>query len=62
MAALRHLSDSSLREALARDRGPFEYLLSDDELAATMSRRDFALAYIDELIAKHGEDAVLAFP
>ena len=33
-----------------------------DELEAMFSRRDIALAYIDELIAEHGEDKVMVFP
>ena len=41
---------------------PFDYLATKREVAALMSRRDKLIEYIDELIAEHGEDKVLAFP
>ncbi len=37
-------------------------LLDDRELSAIIARRDNMLRYIDQLIAVHGEEAVLAFP
>jgi hypothetical protein len=37
-------------------------LLDEKELAAILVRRDNMLRYIDQLIAEHGEDVVLAFP
>ena len=37
-------------------------LLDERELAAILVRRDNMLRYIDQLIAEHGEAAVLAFP
>lgn len=37
-------------------------LLHERELAAILERRDNMLRYIDQLIAEHGEAAVLAFP
>ncbi len=37
-------------------------LLSDEEIAAILSRRDHMLQWIDQLIERYGEDAVLAFP
>jgi hypothetical protein len=37
-------------------------LLNPAEIRAIIYRRDNMLIYIDRLIAKHGEDAVLAFP
>ncbi|MFN0250752.1 MAG: hypothetical protein ACKV2T_27985 [Kofleriaceae bacterium] len=37
-------------------------LLHESELAAILVRRDNMLRYIDQLIAEHGEAAVLAFP
>jgi hypothetical protein len=37
-------------------------LLNDTELDAILVRRDNMLRYIDQLIAEHGEAAVLAFP
>jgi hypothetical protein len=62
VARLRELTEAELREAVEHDRGPFEYLLSDSEITAVMLRRDWALAYIDGLIAQHGEGAILVFP
>jgi hypothetical protein len=61
---LRAVTEDELRAALVpgADGGPFEYLLSPAELRAVRARREFALAYIDELIARHGEAKVLAFP
>ena len=37
-------------------------LLYPDQLRAIIARRDNIITYIDSLIAKHGEEAVLAFP
>lgn len=62
VARLRELTEAELREVVEHDRGPFEYLLSDSEIQAVMQRRDWALAYIDGLIAQHGEGAILVFP
>ena len=62
VAKLRELTEADLRAVLDHDRGPFGYLLSDEEIAAVMQRRDWALAYIDGLIAEHGEGAILVFP
>jgi hypothetical protein len=61
VARLRALDEAQLRAALA-DAGPFERLLTDEEIAAVLGRRDRALAYVDGLIATHGEAKVLAFP
>lgn len=62
VGALRELTEEQVREALAGDLGPFEYLLTDEEIEMMLTRRDFALEYIDGLIAEHGESAVLVFP
>lgn len=59
---LRDLSREQLRDALGSDLGPFDYLLTDDEMSSLLDRRDYALAYIDELIATYGDEAVLVFP
>jgi hypothetical protein len=59
---LRALDEPTLRAVLAPDTGPYEQLLTDSELKALLSRRDAALAYVDGLIARHGEAQVLAFP
>lgn len=61
VARLRALDEAQLRAVLA-DAGPFERLLTDEEIAAVLGRRDRALAYVDGLIATHGEAKVLAFP
>ncbi|MBX3158613.1 MAG: hypothetical protein KF773_21780 [Deltaproteobacteria bacterium] len=37
-------------------------LLGDVEINAILARRDFLVGYVDGLISKHGEDAVLVFP
>ena len=59
---LRTFTEAELRADLDRDRGPFEHVLTEDEIIGVLGRRDAALRYIDKLIAKHGEDAVLRFP
>lgn len=58
---LRRLTAESLAAAIGPDDPILGRLLSPAELAAIMSRRDHLLAYIDRLIAEHGEEAVLAF-
>jgi hypothetical protein len=59
---LRGLDEAELEEALTRDIDPFPVLLEENEVKAIMKRRDLAMNYLDELIQKHGIDAVLAFP
>ncbi|MEZ4399421.1 MAG: hypothetical protein R3B06_05360 [Kofleriaceae bacterium] len=59
---LRALDEPRLRAVLEPERGDFEQLLTDEEVAAVLSRRDRALEYVDGLIAVHGEAKVLAFP
>ena len=59
---LRRLERDELASALATDIEPFDYLLTDAEIESVIARRDYALRYIDRLIEKHGEEAVLAFP
>ncbi|GAB4517344.1 MAG: hypothetical protein Tsb0020_35930 [Haliangiales bacterium] len=62
VTALRDLDEETLRETLARDPGPFEYLLSEEEIQGVLARREWALRYIDDLIAEHGETTILVFP
>lgn len=62
VGALRALDEATVRAALAWDVEPFPQLLTDPEIAAILARRDAALAYVDGLIATHGEAAVLVFP
>ena len=59
---LRVITEQDVRDAIGHDTGPFDELLTDVEISAVMARRDLAIAYIDRLITKHGEDAVLALP
>lgn len=61
VARLRRLTADEIAAAL-RDPAPFDYLLSNDEIAGIMRRRDVFIGYVDDLIAKHGEAKVLAFP
>ena len=58
---LRGLTRAAVVEALG-DGGALGPLLHPDEISAILARRDHLIAYIDQLIAKHGEAAVLAFP
>jgi hypothetical protein len=58
---LRNLSESEIREVLV-DKEPFPFLLRDEEVVALLARRDLAIAYIDGLITRHGDAAILAFP
>jgi hypothetical protein len=62
VARLRRLSADEVRAALDGHEGEFAYLLDEDEVDALLSRRDHVLAYIDQLIAQHGDQAVLVFP
>lgn len=58
---LRNLRESEVVESL-EDTAPFDFLLRDVEVVALLARRDMAVAYIDRLIKRYGESAVLAFP
>jgi hypothetical protein len=60
--SLRNLRDADVRDALSVDTGPFDELLDDNEIDALLARRDYVIAYIDGLIAQHGEENVLVFP
>ncbi len=59
---LRSLTADDFRRALAYDIAPFKYLLSHAELGSMITRRRYAMEYIDDLIKMHGEESVLAFP
>lgn len=59
---MRTLTFTELKRVMTRDTGPYEALLTDEEIRSTLARRDFSLAYIDGLIEQHGVDAVLVFP
>ncbi|MBI2394848.1 MAG: hypothetical protein HYV09_35090 [Deltaproteobacteria bacterium] len=57
---LRALSRAELVDVFGLDdRGA--PLLSDEQIDATLGRRDELIAWIDSLVAKHGEGKVLAF-
>jgi hypothetical protein len=58
---LRRLTRDEVAAVMV-DAEPFEALVTQRELDALIARRDRLLDYIDDLIAKHGEDKVLAFP
>jgi hypothetical protein len=60
--ALKKLDIDDVTDAMMTDTGPWPRLLTEEEIAAMMKRRDYMVAYIDELIAAKGEAAVLAFP
>lgn len=62
VSRIRAMTEDDLQRILEPDKGPFEHILTDREIHAVIARRDFAIAYIDSLIAKYGEDTVLAFP
>ncbi|HVV87652.1 MAG TPA: hypothetical protein VHE35_31640 [Kofleriaceae bacterium] len=62
VSRIRALDEASLRKVLSVDTGPYEEILTGPEIAAVLQRRDTLLKYIDELIARHGEAKVLAFP
>lgn len=58
----RALDEARLREAMTTDTGPYEQLLTNSEIAAVLYRKDAFLGYVDDLIANHGQDAVLVYP
>lgn len=58
---LRNLTADDFRTAVAYDTGPFEFLLTDEELQAMLTRRRYILEHVDDLVKTHGEDNVLAF-
>lgn len=60
---MRTLTEAELAGALATgDDLGLAPLLDADEIHAVIVRRDNMLRYIDQVIAEHGEDAVLALP
>lgn len=62
VSRLRNLQESEIVEVLSTDVEPFSYFLRDVEITALLSRRDYALEYIDTLILQHGDSQVLTFP
>jgi hypothetical protein len=59
---VKELTWDRLREAMTTDTGPYEQLLTEAEMVAVMYRRDELLKYLDGLIERHGEAAVLVYP
>lgn len=60
---LRRLTAEELEATLALGKeDKLRFLLRPNELRAVLARRDNIITYVDELIAAHGEDAVLALP
>jgi hypothetical protein len=60
--ALKALDRDEVEDVMMTDTGPWPRLLTPAEIDFMMKRRDAVIAYIDGLIAVHGESAVLAFP
>ena len=56
---LKALTGASLRAELEKEPTPPWSILTDEELAAVLQRRDFALAHIERLIQEHGASRVL---
>jgi hypothetical protein len=59
---VRALDEAALRDAMTRDAGPYPRLLSEEEIAAVMYRRDALLAYWTELEAQYGAAQVFVYP
>ena len=59
---VRALDEAAVREAMTRDGGPYPRLLSDEEIAGVLYRRDALLAYWAELEARHGAAQVFVYP
>ncbi len=61
---IRALTEHALAEALQGGGGETRLgaLLEPEEIRAVIHRRDHMMKYIDQLVAVHGERAVLAFP
>lgn len=60
---IRELRHDDLVATLAPDReGELGPLLNSTEIRAITHRRDYVIRYVDRLIERHGESAVLAFP
>ncbi len=58
IAALRTLDAAAIHRALEEEPG----VLTDEEIDAVVSRKDWVLRYVDGLIAKNGAGQVLVFP
>jgi hypothetical protein len=61
IARARALTDASIREEMALDGDPAHPPLTEAQRRSLLRRRDALLEYVDGLIRRHGEAAVLAF-
>ena len=59
---IRELTRDDIVAALASPDGDLGPLLNPTEIRAIGHRRDYVVRYVDRLIERHGEAAVLAFP
>ncbi len=59
---LRNLTREEIVTVISDDLGPFEVLLVAAEVDSLLDRRDYSIAYVDELIERYGADRVLVFP
>ena len=59
---VRTLGEPDLRAAMTSDTGPYERLLSENEIAAVLYRREAYLNYVDGLVEQFGEAEVLCYP
>ncbi|MFO0628005.1 MAG: hypothetical protein U0325_20690 [Polyangiales bacterium] len=61
IARARALTDASIREEMALDGDPAHPPLTEAQRRSLLRRRDALMQYVDGLIRRHGEAAVLAF-
>jgi len=61
IARARALTDASIREEMALDGDPARPPLTEAQRRSLLRRRDALLEYVDGLIRRHGEAAVLVF-
>lgn len=60
--SVRGLDAEAIAAAMAEDHGDLKHVLTAAETRALVGRRDALLAYVDELVTRHGEAAILVFP
>lgn len=58
----RALSEASIRAEMALDGDPAHPPLSAAQIASLLRRRDTLVAYVDDLVRRHGEAAVYPWP
>lgn len=59
---LKALDAKKLRAALAAERHCPWPLLTDDEIGAVIARRDYAVQYINSMVARYGWERTMVFP